>query len=51
MYNKVEICGVNTATLKVLSESEKMRLLREMRDGNIRARDELVQGNLRLAVV
>ena len=28
--NKVEICGVNTATLKVLSESDKMRLLREM---------------------
>ena len=34
MFNKVEICGVNTATLKVLSESEKMRLLREMRATN-----------------
>ena len=34
MYNKVEICGVNTATLKVLSEAEKMRLLREIRNGN-----------------
>ena len=27
MYNKVEICGINTAKLKVLSEDEKMELL------------------------
>ena len=50
MYNKVEICGVNTATLKVLTEAEKTRLLREMHEGNPRARDELVQGNLRLVL-
>lgn len=50
MYNKVEICGVNTANLKVLSESEKMRLLREMRAGNRKAREELVNGNLRLVL-
>jgi RNA polymerase sporulation-specific sigma factor len=51
LYNKVEICGVNTATLKVLSEAEKMRLLREMRDGtNPRAREEMVNGNLRLVL-
>ncbi len=50
MYNKVEICGVNTATLKVLSEAEKMRLLREMQAGNRKAREELVQGNLRLVL-
>ncbi len=50
MYNKVEICGVNTATLKVLSEAEKMRLLREMHEGNKQAREELVQGNLRLVL-
>lgn len=51
MYNKVEICGVNTATLKVLSEAEKMRLLREMRDGtNPHAREEMVNGNLRLVL-
>ena len=50
MYNKVEICGVNTATLKVLTEAEKTRLLREMHEGNQRARDELVQGNLRLVL-
>ena len=34
LYNKVEICGVNTSNLKVLSESEKMRLLGEMHKGN-----------------
>ena len=50
LYNKVEICGVNTATLKVLSEAEKMRLLREMHEGNKQARGELVQGNLRLVL-
>ncbi len=50
MYNKVEICGVNTATLKVLTEQEKMRLLREIRDGNKQAREQLVNGNLRLVL-
>lgn len=50
LYNKVEICGVNTATLKVLSESEKMRLLKEMRAGSPTAREELVNGNLRLVL-
>ena len=50
MYNKVEICGVNTATLKVLSEAEKTRLLRRMQEGDRQARTELVQGNLRLVL-
>ena len=50
LYNKVEICGVNTANLKVLSESEKMRLLKEMHAGNAKAREELVNGNLRLVL-
>ncbi len=50
MFNKVEICGVNTATLKVLSEKEKMALLRRVRDGDKQARDELVNGNLRLVL-
>ena len=50
MYNKVEICGVNTATIKVLSEAEKIRLLQRMRQGDRRAREELVQGNLRLVL-
>ncbi len=50
LYNKVEICGVNTANLKVLSESDKMRLLKEMHEGSPHARDELVNGNLRLVL-
>lgn len=50
MVNKVEICGVNTASLKVLTEAEKIRLLREMREGNGRAREQLVNGNLRLVL-
>ena len=50
MYNKVEICGVNTATLKVLSEAEKIRLLKRMHEGDRSAREELVQGNLRLVL-
>ena len=50
MYNKVEICGVNTATLTVLTEAEKMQLLQEMHNGNKQARDRLVQGNLRLVL-
>ena len=50
MYNKVEICGVNTATLKVLSEAEKTQLLRRMQAGDQHARTELVQGNLRLVL-
>lgn len=33
-YNKVEISGVNTSKLKVLTESEKMALLRKAREGN-----------------
>ena len=50
MYNKVEICGVNTATLKVLTEAEKIALLKRMQQGDRSAREELVQGNLRLVL-
>ncbi len=49
-YNKVEICGVNTAKLKVLTEKEKMELLRKTRDGDMQARDDLIKGNLRLVL-
>lgn len=49
-YNKVEICGVNTNKLKVLSEEEKLRLLRESKSGDKRAREELIKGNLRLVL-
>ena len=50
MYNKVEICGVNTATLTVLSETEKIKLLQKMQEGDKLARSQLVQGNLRLVL-
>ncbi len=50
LYNKVEICGVNTTTLTVLSESEKMRLLKRVKEGDAKAREELVNGNLRLVL-
>lgn len=49
-YNKVEICGVDTSALPVLSESEKNDLLKKVKTGNSFARDELIQGNLRLVL-
>ena len=49
-YNRVEICGVNTAKLKVLKEKEKMELLKEMSEGSSKAREDLIQGNLRLVL-
>lgn len=50
MYNKVEICGVDTSTLKVLSESEKTRLLKLTKQGDKQAREALINGNLRLVL-
>lgn len=50
MQYKVEICGVNTAKLKVLPEKEKMRLLKLVKEGDQTARDELIRGNLRLVL-
>jgi RNA polymerase sporulation-specific sigma factor len=49
-YNKVEICGVNTAKLKVLKESEKTVLLQKVKEGDKKAREELINGNLRLVL-
>ncbi|MDR2525925.1 MAG: RNA polymerase sporulation sigma factor SigG [Oscillospiraceae bacterium] len=49
-FNKVEICGVNTAKLKVLKEAEKRALLERVRDGDLRAREELISGNLKLVL-
>lgn len=48
--NKVEICGVNTSSLKTLSEDEKRKLLKKASDGDEQARSELVLGNLRLVL-
>ncbi len=49
-YNKVEICGVNTSKLTVLTESEKEDLLKKVKSGDKKARDELINGNLRLVL-
>lgn len=47
---KVEICGVDTAQIKVLKEKEKEVLLKRIQQGDPNARDELIQGNLRLVL-
>ena len=48
--NKVEICGVNTAKLPNLSKAKKEELLKEIKAGNRFAREEFVEGNLRLVL-
>ena len=50
MQGKVEICGVNTAKLKVLKSEESLELLRRTREGDQQAREELISGNLRLVL-
>lgn len=49
-YNKVEISGVNTSSLPVLSESKKRELLEQISKGDMQAREELINGNLRLVL-
>lgn len=49
-YNKVEICGINTSQIKVLTEAEKMDLLKKAHGGDSSARDKLIEGNLRLVL-
>ena len=48
--NKVEICGVDTSSLKTISEAEKRRLLVLAQAGDKAAREELILGNLRLVL-
>lgn len=50
MINKVEICGVNTSKLPNLSNDKKVELLKKIKDGDTRAREEFIQGNLRLVL-
>ena len=50
MQGKVEICGVNTSELKVLSGEECQELLIRAHNGDRAARDALVEGNLRLVL-
>ena len=51
MYNnKVIICGVDTSKLPLLKEKEKEELLKRVKSGDESARDELINGNLRLVL-
>ncbi len=50
MQGKVEICGVNTARLKVLTQKEMDALLLRAKDGDEDARQTLIEGNLRLVL-
>ncbi|NLJ78254.1 MAG: RNA polymerase sporulation sigma factor SigG [Tissierellia bacterium] len=51
MYtNKVEICGVNTSKLPVLTNEEMQELFVKIKAGDMEAREEFVQGNLRLVL-
>ncbi len=49
-YHKVDLCGVNTAKLKTLTDEEKQALLVRTKAGDKRAREELISGNLRLVL-
>lgn len=49
-YNKVEICGINTSKLKVLTEKEKNELLIKTKSGDKYSRQKLIEGNLRLVL-
>ena len=48
--NKVEICGVNTSELPLLSEEEKNSLFEKIEQGDADAREQYIKGNLRLVL-
>ena len=50
MQGKVEICGVNTSRLRLLSAQEMDELLRRTKQGDSAAREQLIEGNLRLVL-
>ena len=50
MQGKVEICGINTAKLKTLTHAEMDELLLRAKDGDLDAREKLIEGNLRLVL-
>ena len=50
MINKVEICGVNTSNLPLLSKEEKEELLIKIKKGDKGAREKFINGNLRLVL-
>jgi len=50
LVNKVEICGVNTSKLPILTNSQKDELLKRIKNGDKSAREEFIRGNLRLVL-
>ena len=50
MLGKVELCGINTAKLPTLSAAEMDALFLRLRSGDKNAREQLVEGNLRLVL-
>ncbi len=50
MYNKVELSGVNTSKLPVLNEDEKRILLSKIKNGDKKARETFINGNLKLVL-
>ena len=48
--HKVEISGVNTANIKVLTSEETLELFKKMQEGDPFAREELINGNLKLVL-
>ena len=50
MNNKVEVAGINTSSLKTLSDSRAAELMMKMKNGDRAARDEFITGNLRLVL-
>jgi len=48
--NKVEITGINTSKIKVLKHKEMIELFKKYQNGDLMAKDELVEGNLKLVL-
>ncbi|MFR2571005.1 MAG: RNA polymerase sporulation sigma factor SigG [Clostridia bacterium] len=50
MLNKVEICGVSTSNLPLLTREEKEELFKKIKEGDEEARQKFIKGNLRLVL-
>lgn len=48
--HKVEICGVNTANIKVLTNEEMTDLFKKYQAGDLKAKEDLINGNLKLVL-
>ena len=48
--HKVDICGVNTANMKVLTNEENKELFQKLKEGDSFAREDLINGNLKLVL-